>query len=362
MQTTKTLGELTAFRTGIEQSRAYVKYAVRCALNDGDPMTALAMSESDPQMRPHLDALRKAAIGSMTTVPGSPAGALGSAKPYGAAFLRLVALRAVIDRLLGRREVPPNIVLGQQTSGALVQWVGQTAATPVSLLEVESEALQPLKMATIVPITRELARFSTPSAEALVENDLARAVAAFTNTASLDPSIDAIPDVRPASLTHGATQVTPSGDLETDVALVLAALSDGNPESPYLTMSPRSALYLATRRSANGERLFPDLTFLGGSILGVPVLIATAGAGDRIIGIDAAGVAVCDLGLELDAAENVAVQLDTAPTNASGAPVPTTLVSLWQSNSIGIKAVRFLNWTRRDDAVAYLELTGSPLP
>jgi len=55
--------------------------------------------------------------------------------------------------------------------------------------------------------------------------------------------------------------------------------------------------------------------------------------------------------------------MDNAPTNASGSlgatdpsvPVPTSLVSLWQTNSVGIRAERFINWgKRRASAVAYL--------
>lgn len=364
----RTLGDLNALRVGKDMEDAIVKHACRRALADGDSLHAIAMSEGDPQMRPHLEPLRKAALDALSTQPGSPLGPLAAEKPYGAAFLRHVALRSVLDRLVGRVDAPPNIWIGQQETSALVQWVGESSAAPADSLQVSAAPMTPLKMATLVPVSRELARFSAPNAVELVENALASAVADFTNQSAFDPSFSAIDKVRPASLTHGVVPVTPSGNLEEDVALVLAGLSEGNPSNPYVIMSPRSALYLATRRSGSGDRLFPDLTFLGGSILGVPVLIATAGMGDRIVGVDAGGIAVVDLGLELGEAQNVAVQMDSAPTNSSGgvgspsAPVPTTLVSLWQSNAVGVKAVRFLNWAKRHDAVAYLELAGSPLP
>jgi hypothetical protein len=37
-------------------------------------------------------------------------------------------------------------------------------------------------------------------------------------------------------------------------------------------------------------------------------------------------------------------------------------VSLWQADSIAVKATRFINWARRADAVSFMSLNaGSPL-
>lgn len=59
--------------------------------------------------------------------------------------------------------------------------------------------------------------------------------------------------------------------------------------------------------------------------------------------------------------------MESAPTNAvlggsPAAPVPTTVVSLYQTNSVCFRAWRFLNWTvARSGAVVYASLvTGSP--
>jgi hypothetical protein len=63
----------------------------------------------------------------------------------------------------------------------------------------------------------------------------------------------------------------------------------------------------------------------------------------------------------VDVSREASLQMDTAPTNSSAAwaspqsSVPTTLVSLWQTNSIGLRAERFINWQRRrDSSVQYL--------
>jgi hypothetical protein len=65
-------------------------------------------------------------------------------------------------------------------------------------------------------------------------------------------------------------------------------------------------------------------------------------------------------------ARQAAVQmLDNPTTNAGAAPTATTLTSLWQTDSVGIRVDRFINWQRvraiaRIDSVDYLT-EGSPV-
>ena len=55
----------------------------------------------------------------------------------------------------------------------------------------------------------------------------------------------------------------------------------------------------------------------------------------------------------LDASNQASLQMDNAPTNPPTAT--TVMVSLWQMNMVGIRAERFINWTkRRAGAVQYI--------
>jgi hypothetical protein len=69
----------------------------------------------------------------------------------------------------------------------------------------------------------------------------------------------------------------------------------------------------------------------------------------------------------VDMSQEASLQMLDNPTNASDSPpVATSLVSLWQTNSVGFRAERTLNWARRRaSAVAVLSGThwgepGSP--
>ena len=53
--------------------------------------------------------------------------------------------------------------------------------------------------------------------------------------------------------------------------------------------------------------------------------------------------------------------MDSAP--ASPADATTVYVSLWQTNSIGLRAERFINWAKANaNAVKYLTATAWPAP
>jgi hypothetical protein len=62
----------------------------------------------------------------------------------------------------------------------------------------------------------------------------------------------------------------------------------------------------------------------------------------------------------IDASAEASLQMLDNPTNqstaASGGPTPTTVVSMFQTNSVALRATRFVNWVkRRPIAVQYIK-------
>ena len=69
-----------------------------------------------------------------------------------------------------------------------------------------------------------------------------------------------------------------------------------------------------------------------------------------------------DGGVSIDASREASLEMADTPTNASTStasppdPTPTQVVSMYQTNSIALRAERFINWQRRRDAaVAWLD-------
>ena len=105
--------------------------------------------------------------------------------------------------------------------------------------------------------------------------------------------------------------------------------------------------------NALGQPLFPGMSQQGGSILGIPVIVSN-NVGNRIILVHAPSILYADEGgVQLDVSREASVQMDSAPSNPSDAT--TVLVSFWQRNLVGLRAERFISWTKaRSAAVTYL--------
>ena len=135
-------------------------------------------------------------------------------------------------------------------------------------------------------------------------------------------------------------------------------------------MTETQALAIAMLLNPLGQPEFPGLSINGGTagtFFGIPVILsenipaqdAVVGppaipAGSRIILAKASEIMLADDGqVMLDASNQASLQMDTAPTNPPTAT--TVMVSLWQMNMVGIRAERFINWTkRRAGAVQYI--------
>lgn len=347
--------------------RDFTRY-LRCfAMARGDSMQAAATFEGHWPRAKNIEIIRKAAVVAGTTTGTNWAAPLAPLESLASEFVGLIRARTVLGRMQGYRPVPFRISFPRQTSGASVAWVGQGVPMLGSELQLERETFQQSKIAGIVVITQELARASDPAAEALIQADLVDSIVAFSDEQMLDPSKAAVADVSPASLTYGATAIASTGStaaqVEADLLALVAAIKT-NLTFPYLIMKQSTALYLATLRTTSGDRVFPGLGVNGGDIWGIPVLVSGSAPGgapsgspptlaNSIVLIDAAEILVADDGIEFDASEQAAIQMNTAP---DAPPTATTVfTSLWQMNLVAIMAKRFIRWQmRRAGAVAYI--------
>lgn len=93
---------------------------------------------------------------------------------------------------------------------------------------------------------------------------------------------------------------------------------------------------------------------------GVPTLISDSLPTGTGVMFDAAQVGANSGEVRVDSSTVADIQMDNAPTNSAGAgspptPVPTTIVSLWQTNSVALRVERyFLAKLLRSGAVASL--------
>ncbi|HWJ40169.1 MAG TPA: hypothetical protein VNT29_03525, partial [Candidatus Limnocylindrales bacterium] len=89
-------------------------------------------------------------------------------------------------------------------------------------------------------------------------------------------------------------------------------------------------------------------------MIGSPV----AGEGQMIVLLNAPEIMLADDGqVTIDASAEASLQMLDNPTNQSTAgTAPTTVVSMFQTNSVALRATRFINWVkRRSIAVQYIK-------
>jgi HK97 family phage major capsid protein/HK97 family phage prohead protease len=325
--------------------------------------------EVEAVLRTPLDMIEKTAVTPGTTTGATWAEPLVQYTNMAGEFIEYLRPLTIIGRIQGFRRVPFKIKVPRQTAGATVNWVGEAKVKPLSSLAFDSLTLDHFKIAGIIPLSEELVRFSTPSAEMLVRDDLAAAIVQFMDREFVDPTKALAAGVSPASITNGVTPVTATGAtaaaFRADVKTLMGTfLTAGVPVSTGVwIMTQAQALSLALMQNALGQPEFPNISMQGGTLLGFPVVVsenipATGGSpadGSLIIFAVAGEIMLADDGgVNIDVSREASLQMETAPD--SPAVAGTVLVSLWQHNMIAIKAERFINWLkRRSTAVAFIQ-------
>jgi HK97 family phage major capsid protein len=381
------------------KAQAFTRFVGALALAKGNLMQAAEMAKRWDNETPEVGAvlrhaatigntndpaqwLQRAAVAVGTTQDPAWAAPLINYQVMTQEFIELLRPMTIFGQLSGYRTVPFNVKIPRQTAGASAGWVGEGLSKPVSRLSFDDVTIPWAKIAVIVVITQELARFSSPSAEQLVRDDLIETIAAFIDNQLLLDTVTAIAGVRPASITNAAHKVPSTGstvaDVTTDLATAMLYMTSNNITltRPVWLMNPAAAMFLATLRTGQDIFAFPGMG-MGATtglqpgpgstvavsegtqrnLMGIPVVVSGNVPPGVIDLLEQSQLMVADDGeVLIDTSTEASVQMDSAP-----ATPPTPLVSFWQQNLLGIKAERFIYWMMRR-AAAIVEITGFPAP
>jgi HK97 family phage major capsid protein len=264
--------------------------------------------------------------------------------------------------------VPFNVRIMGQTSKGQGYWVGQGAAKPLTRFDIAPQQLGFSKLANIAVLTEEIVRFSSPSAEALVRDELARAIIERMDIDFIDPAKALVANVSPASITNGLVPIPSSGstaeDVRNDIATLIATFLGNNqdPSGLVLILPASLALALSVQVNALGQGEFPGMTMKGGTLLGLPVIASQyaamiPGAGNLVIAVNANEIFLADDGqVTVDMSREASLQMDDAPSSNSVTANGQSMVSMFQTNSVALRAERFINWVRRrPEAVSFMD-------
>lgn len=372
----------------MEKGIGLARYAMCLAAAKGNVQEALSLAKTHyPQFKPLHDVLAlgspggnmeklleqqmlliKAAVPAGTTSDATWAGPLVAYNNFAGDFVEFLRPRTIIGQFGdgGRpdlRRIPFNVHIKGQTTGGTGYWVGEGKPKPVTKFDFNDTYHAWNKVAAIAVLTEELIRFSDPSAERLVRDALAAVLIERMDTDFIDPAKAAVANVSPASITNGVTPITGSGGTDgdavrTDIAALWAA-----PIAAKLSMrgavyitTPTIALQLSLMMNALGQREFPDVSMAGGTLLGVPVIVSDYVPAGTFVLAFAPEIYFSDDGqVTIDASREASIQMLDNPTNdPTGATVATAMVSMYQTDSMALRAHRFVTWSKRRAAAVSL--------
>ena len=311
----------------------------------------------------------KAPVPAGTTNEGNWAADLvGEGTNVIADFVEFLRPRTILGRfgqngVPGLRNVPFNVPLVGQTEGGEGYWVGEGKAKPLTRFGFDRNILDIYKVANIAVVTEELLRRSSPAAEALIRDSLASAIAARLDTDFINPAKAAVAGVSPASITNGLTPVASTGGdadaIRADIRALMATFIAANnaPTTGVWIMGSTTALALSMMANPLGQPEFGGISMTGGTFNGMPVIVSDYIPSGTVVLANASDIYLADEGgIQVDMSREASLEMADNPAHNSDTPTgATSLVSLWQTNSVGFRVERFINWARRrPSAVAIL--------
>lgn len=288
----------------------------------------------------------KAAVGGMSTSDSEVM--LDRAVIVGA-FIALLRNSSAFYRALdaGMVRVPFKSQVSSVTAGATAWVSAEGAAIPIARASLAGVYLDPVRAAGIIVLTEQLLRGT--KSEAFLSRELRRAISAEVDRAFFAMVID------------GDTPIIASAGADVDAMIfdlrrLIEAIVPTSESFPIIAMHPKLVRAAATAQALAGGDLFPDLTITGGSIWGVPVMGTDALGEGEAVAMDAAMIAGEAGDIDIDVSTEATLQMFDNPTGNSVTPTATALISLFQTNSVAIRATADFGAERlADNAVAKLE-------
>jgi Phage capsid family len=360
----ESLAELNSQLRKAPPGRLVARAARAIALADGNPMRA---SEIATERRWIEAGVIKASVPALNAT-----GMSGLTGGIGTALIEYISAFTVVDRLRNIRRIPANVVGASVTQPATGFWGnGVGAAIGTSQLTVDDGTaglMREQRVSGIAVFVKELLRSQSVSVDDVVSRALRDAVVVALDSAFLDPQNSGSPELSPASITSAAPSFTSAGPSATAIAADLkkCALSivnsGGDLRDAVWVVSKRTAISLASM--SESASVFRGCTANGGTLMGLDVLVTGElvfrGSPDstQVILLDPSNIFLVDeRNAEISRSTVATLEMDNQPSGSSFTPTAASMVSLFQSDSVAVKATRWCNWkpTSYAKACAYIE-------
>jgi HK97 family phage major capsid protein len=232
-----------------------------------------------------VDALKKAFTASSLSDGGSLI-----PEVFATEVIELLRHRTAI-RKLGYRQMDlsgGNLTIGRQSGAATAAYVAEGAVITTSKPSTEQVRLSAKKLASLVPVSNDLIRQATPSAEEFVRQDLLKVMALREDLAFArgDGQGDTPKGLRydtNAANVYAATAVAPKlptlAEVRTELAKAKYSLNKNDVPVPVeelaWVISPRTRYYLELLQDGNGNNAIFATELAQGKLWGIPFVDTT---------------------------------------------------------------------------------------
>ncbi len=277
---------------------------------------------------------------------------------YVSEIIEILRARTVVRAAGPRTLAMPRgtMTLPRQTQAATANYGNELSAIPVSEQRVGQIVATYKKLTALVPVSNDLLRYSDPSADAFVRDDLVKVLALREDLAFIrgDGTADSPKGLRTfvqsgqiISSTSAYTLSTVSAELGGAINRLESA--NVGMVNPVWIMHPRSKNYLLNVLNSNGFYVYKD-EMEGGTLLGIPFYTTTqiptnlVNSGDS----DCSEVYLVDM----DSAvifDSMSMQIDVS-REATYVDAATNTVSAFQSDQTLMRAITEHDFQMRQDA------------
>jgi hypothetical protein len=248
----------------------------------------------------------------------------------------------------GFTRIPMQRRVGMVTSAPTAGTVAEGSAIPLSRIVIGNVVLSPIKAAGLIALTDELLFATDPGGQAMFSRQLQAVLSAAVDTGFAN------------AVTTGITATTSTGPTK-DVRALLSAVDTAG-------VGSIAKLYFigGTNVGKLGSTLatyFPAFTAVsatGGELANLPLVISSGLPVDELLLVDGSGIAADADAPEVSVSSEADLQMDSAPTGSSATPTSSSVVSMYATNSIAVRATAIFGAARlRADAVAVVNSISS---
>lgn len=282
-------------------------------------------------------------------------------------IIELLRPRTAVRRM-NPQIMPMNsgvLTIPRHNEGAAAGYIGESMAQNAEDSKFGQLRLVWKKLRTAVPISNELLSFSNPRADAIVRDDMVRAMAIREDQAFIR---DQGTEYTPKGLRYwadsdnvitAADETTPNGTVaEGELRELMQAIEGNNimMDRPGWMMSPRTKNFLARlREEIGGERVFPELQGQEPTLWGFPVAVTNNIPSNLGAGSDESEIYLVDFAhVIIGESSQMSIEVSDQASYTDG---DGNLVSAFDREETVIKAVQHHDLVVRHDA-AIAVLTG----